>query len=125
MAEKKFWVFIWLKVKFWLGVLNDLKERGVEDILIACVDGLKSFPAAINSVFPNAEVQMCIVHQIRNSLKYVASKDAKSFLSDLKKVYQASSKEIAENYLLELDEKWGAKYPMVLAKQLGEFIWLF
>ncbi len=99
---------------FRLGVLNDLKERGVEDILIACVDGLKSFPAAINSVFPNAEVQMCIVHQIRNSLKYVASKDAKSFLSDLKKVYQASSKEIAENYLLELDEKWGTKYPMVI-----------
>ncbi|GFQ68662.1 transposase for insertion sequence element ISRM3 [Trichonephila clavata] len=101
---------------FWLGVLNDLKERGVEDILIACVDGLESFPAAINSVFPNAEVQMCIVHQIRNSLKYVASKDAKSFLSDLKKVYQASSKKIAENYLLELDEKWGTKYPMVLAE---------
>ena len=74
---------------FWLGVLNDLKERGVEDILIACVDGLKSFPAAINSVFPKAEVQMCIVHQIRNSLKYVASKDAKSFLSDLKKKLQA------------------------------------
>ncbi|APR98545.1 IS256 family transposase [Wolbachia endosymbiont of Folsomia candida] len=99
---------------FWLGVLNDLKERGVEDILIACVDVLKSFPAAINSVFPNAEVQLCIVHQIRNSLKYVASKDAKSFLGDLKKVYQASSKEIAENYLLELDEKWCAKYPMVI-----------
>ena len=99
---------------FWLGVLNDLKERGVEDILIACVDGLKSFPTAINSVFPNAEVQLCIVHQIRNSLKYVSSKDVKSFMSDLKKIYQASNKEIAENYLLELDEKWGAKYPMVI-----------
>ncbi len=59
---------------FWLGVLNDLKERGIEDILIACVDGLKSFPAAINSVFPNVEVQLCVVHQIRNSLKYVSSK---------------------------------------------------
>jgi transposase-like protein len=69
MVEKKYWAFIWLKAKFWLGVLNDLKERGVEDILIACVDGLKSFPTAINSVFPNAEVQLCIVHQIRNSLK--------------------------------------------------------
>lgn len=99
---------------FWLGVLNDLKERGVEDILIACVDGLKSFPAAINSVFPNTEVQLCIVHQIRNSLKYVSSQDVKNFLKDLKKVYQASSKEIAENYLLELDEKWGIKYPMVI-----------
>ncbi len=75
---------------------------------------LKSFPTAINSVFPNTEVQLCIVHQIRNSLKYVASKDTKSFLSDLRKVYQAPSKEIAENYLLELDEKWGAKYPMVI-----------
>ncbi len=64
---------------FWLGVLNDLKERGIEDILIACVDGLKSFPAAINSVFPNVEVQLCVVHQIRNSLKYVSSKDVKSF----------------------------------------------
>ncbi|WP_264375829.1 IS256 family transposase [Wolbachia endosymbiont (group B) of Sphaerophoria taeniata] len=99
---------------FWLGVLNDLKERGVDDILIACVDGLKSFPTAINSVFPNAEVQLCIVHQIRNSLKYVSSKDVKSFMSDLKKIYQASNKEIAENYLLELDEKWGTKYPMVI-----------
>ncbi len=99
---------------FWLGVLNDLKERGVEDILIACVDGLKSFPTAINSVFPNAEVQLCIVHQIRNSLKYVSSKDVKSFMSDLKKIYQASNKEIAENYLLELDEKWGTKYSMVI-----------
>ncbi len=94
-----------------LKTLDAFDKIQVEDILIACVDGLKSFPAAINSVFPNAEVQMCIVHQIRNSLKYVASKDAKSFLSDLKKVYQASSKEIAENYLLELDEKWGHKVP--------------
>ncbi|GFR03893.1 probable transposase for insertion sequence element ISRM3-like [Trichonephila clavata] len=99
---------------FWLGVLNDLKERGVEDILIACVDGLKSFPAAINSVFPKAEVQLCIVHQIRNSLKYVSSKDVKVFMNDLKKIYRASSKEIAENYLLELEEKWGEKYPLVI-----------
>ncbi len=98
----------WLKVKFWLGVLNDLKERGVEDILIACVDGLKSFPAAINSAFPKAEVQLCIVHQIRNSLKYVSSKDVKVFMNDLKKIYRAASREIAENYLLELEEN-GAK----------------
>ncbi len=99
---------------FWLGVLNDLKERGVEDILIACVDGLKSFPTAINSVFPNAEVQLCIVHQIRNSLKYVSSKDIKVFMNDLKKIYRATSREIAENYLLELEEKWGEKYPLVI-----------
>ncbi len=114
MAEKKSWAFIWLKVKFWLGVLNDLKERGVEDILIACVDGLKSFPAAINSAFPKAEVQLCVVHQIRNSLKYVSSKDVKVFMNDLKKIYRAASREIAENYLLELEEKWGEKYPLVV-----------
>ncbi|WP_264330447.1 IS256 family transposase [Wolbachia endosymbiont (group B) of Erebia ligea] len=99
---------------FWLGVLNDLKERGVEDILIACIDGLKSFSTAINSIFPKAEVQLCIVHQIRNSLKYVSSKDVKVFMNDLKKIYRASSKEIAENYLLELEEKWGEKYPLVI-----------
>ncbi len=98
---------------FWLGVLNELKERGIEDILIACVDGLKSFPAAINSAFPNTQVKVCIVHQIRNSIKYVASKDIKRFLTDLKQVYQASSKEIAEHYLLELEEKWGTKYQMI------------
>ncbi len=107
---------------FWLGVLNDLKERGVEDILIACVDGLKSFPAAINSVFPNAEVQLCVVHQIRNSLKYVSSKDVKIFMSDLKKVYQASSREIAENYLLELEEKWD---PLVIKSWQNNWIRLF
>lgn len=99
---------------FWLGVLNELKERGVEDILIACVDGLKSFPAAINNAFPNAQVQVCVVHQIRNSLKYVCSKDLKRFLTDLKQVYQASNKEVAEHYLLKLEEKWGEKYPMVI-----------
>ena len=91
-----------------------LKARGVEDILIACVDGLKSFPAAINNAFPNAQVQVCVVHQIRNSLKYVASKDVKRFLTDLKQVYQASNKEVAEHYLFELEEKWVEKYPMVI-----------
>jgi putative transposase len=81
---------------FWLGVLNDLKTRGVEDILIACIDGLKGFPEAINAVYPKTEVQLCIVHQIRNSLKYVASKNQKDFMLDLKSVYQASSKDLAE-----------------------------
>ncbi|BDG76113.1 hypothetical protein wCauBTS_08280 [Wolbachia pipientis] len=87
-------------------MLNDLKEKGVEDILIVCVDGLKSFPTAINSVFPKAEIQLCIVHQIRNSLKYASSKDVKIFMNDLKKIYRAASRETAENYLLELEEKW-------------------
>lgn len=99
---------------FWLGILNELKARGVEDILIACVDGLKGFPEAISSVFPRTEIQLCIVHQIRNSIKYVASKDQKPFMVDLKTVYRAESKDIAEQRLLELDEKWGKKYPMVL-----------
>ena len=99
---------------FWLGVLNDLKARGLEDILIACVDGLKGFPEAINTAFPNTEVQLCIVHQIRNSLKFIASKNQKEFIADLKTVYQATSKDVAEYSLLKLEEKWGAKYPMVI-----------
>lgn len=99
---------------FWLGILNELKARGVEDILIACVDGLAGFPEAIEASFPKTEVQLCIVHQIRHSIKYVASKDQKPFMADLKTVYQADTKEIAEHKLLELDENWGQKYPMVL-----------
>jgi len=99
---------------FWLSVLNDLKARGVEDILIACIDGLKGFPEAIASAFPKTEIQLCVVHQIRNSLKLVASKNQKEFMVDLKKVYQASSKNEAEYQLLALEEKWGEKYPMVI-----------
>ena len=99
---------------FWLGVLNDLKARGVDDILIACVDGLAGFPEAISASFPKAEVQLCVVHQIRNSIKYVASKDQKPFLADLKTVYKAGTKDLAEQRLLELDEKWGQRYPMVI-----------
>jgi len=99
---------------FWLGVLTKLQNRGVKDILIASVDGLNGFPEAIKSIFPKTEVQLCVVHQIRNSLKYIASKDQKEFMKDLKLVYQATSKEIAEDELLKLDEKWGAKYPIVL-----------
>ena len=99
---------------FWLGVLTKLQNRGVKDILIASVDGLNGFPEAIKSIFPKTEVQLCIVHQIRNSLKYVSSQDQKEFMRDLKLVYQATSKEIAEDELLKLDEKWGKKYPIVL-----------
>lgn len=99
---------------FWLGVLNDLKQRGVQDVLIACVDGLTGFPEAIKGVFPQTEIQLCIVHQIRNSLKYVASRNQKEFMNDLKLVYKASSKDIAEHHLLKLEEKWGEKYPMVI-----------
>jgi transposase-like protein len=99
---------------FWLTVLNDLKARGVEDVLIACVDGLKGFPEAITTAFPNTEVQLCVVHQIRNSLKYVASKNQKEFMVDLKTVYQAQNKDVAEYNLLKLEEKWNSKYPMVI-----------
>jgi len=100
--------------RFWLGVLNDLRARGVEDLLIASIDGLKGFPEAIADVFPKTEIQLCIVHQIRNSLKYVVSKDQKAFMADLKLVYRASSKDLAEHHLLELVEKWGKKYPAVM-----------
>lgn len=99
---------------FWLSVLTDLQNRGVKDILITCIDGLKGFPDAIKSVFPEANVQLCIVHQIRNSLKYVGSKNQKMFLADLKRVYSAVSKEAAETQLDSLETKWGEQYPIVI-----------
>lgn len=99
---------------FWLQVLTDLQNRGVRDILIASIDGLKGFPEAIASIFPKTEIQSCLVHQIRNSLKYVASKDKKAFAGDLKTIYRADTKELAEEELLNLGEKWGKKYPVVI-----------
>lgn len=99
---------------FWLSVLTDLNNRGMKDVLIACTDNLTGFEKAILSVFPKAQVQLCVVHQIRNSLKYVASKDQKEFMRDLKPVYRAVSKEVAEEKLLALEEKWEKKYPVVI-----------
>jgi transposase-like protein len=99
---------------FWLSVLTDLQTRGVKDILIACIDNLKGFAEAISTVFVQTEVQSCIVHQIRNSLKYVASKDQKIFMADLKPVYQAVNKNEAEERLEALSEKWNKKYPVVI-----------
>lgn len=99
---------------FWLEVLTDLQNRGVEDIMICCVDGLKGFPDAIQSVFPHTAVQLCIVHQIRNSIKYVGSKHQKEFLKDLKRVYGAVSKEAAEMELDNLETKWVEQYPIVI-----------
>jgi transposase-like protein len=99
---------------FWLGVLTNLQQRGVYDILIACIDNLKGFAKAIATIYPDTDVQTCIVHQIRNSLKYVVSKDQKPFISDLKPVYQAVSKNEAEGQLLELEVKWDKKYPIVI-----------
>lgn len=99
---------------FWLSVLTDLKSRGAEDILIASIDNLSGFSEAIASIFPKVEVQSCIVHQVRNSLKYVASKDQKAFMKDLKKVYQAVNKGQAEVELTNLEERWGSRYPVVI-----------
>lgn len=99
---------------FWLQVLTDLTNRGVKDILIACVDGLKGFPEAIEALFPNTEVQLCIVHQIRNSLKYVGSKNQKEFMADLKRIYKARNKELAAEELNILEGKWNDKYPIVI-----------
>jgi putative transposase len=99
---------------FWLQVLTDLSNRGVVDILIACIDGLKGFPEAIETIFPNTEVQLCIVHQIRNSLKYVGSKNQKEFMVDLKRVYKANNKDSAEAELDILEDKWNEKYPIVI-----------
>ncbi len=99
--------------KFWLNVLTELQNRGVNDILIACVDGLKGFPDAINTVFPQAQVQLCIVHMVRNSMKYVPWKDYKAVTGDLKLIYQSVTEEEA---LLELDNfcsRWDDKYPQI------------
>ena len=99
--------------KFWLKVVNELKTRGVRDILIACCDGLKGFPEAIEAVFPNAVVQTCIVHMIRNSARFVSYKDRKELVRDLKPVYTAANREGAEAALRGFEEKWGRRYPMI------------
>jgi putative transposase len=99
---------------FWLSVISDLQTRGVEDILIACVDGLSGFSDAIHAVFPETEVQRCIIHQIRHSLRYVAWGDRKEFTKDLRRIYQAPTCEQAESRLLELGEKWGQQYAIAV-----------
>jgi len=118
LEGKKDLLGMWLTdnegAKFWLSIVTELKNRGVEDILIASVDGLKGFSEAINSVFPQTIVQRCIIHQIRYSMKYVGSKYQKEFMSDLKLVYKAPTKAAAEDALLELESKWGERYPMVI-----------
>jgi putative transposase len=99
--------------KFWLSVLTELNNRGVKDVFIACVDGLTGFPDAINAVFPNTKIQLCIVHLIRNSLRYVPYKDMKAVAADLKVIYRAISIEQAEEALLTFSEKWDKKYPAI------------
>jgi transposase-like protein len=99
--------------RFWLGVLTDLKNRGVKDILIACVDGLKGFPEAIRNVYPNAGVQLCVVHMVRNSLKYVSWRERKQVAGDLKLIYRAATREQAAEELEAFAGKWDQKYPMI------------
>ena len=97
--------------RFWLGVLNNLKERGVNDILIACIDNLSGFAEAIEATFPKTDVQLCVVHQVRNTLRYVPWKESRAVISDMKKIYRASSIEQSKKSLEEFTEKWGKKYP--------------
>lgn len=99
---------------FWLSVLTDLQNRGLKDVLIVCIDGLKGFEEAIATIYPAADIQSCIVHQIRNSMKYVASKDQKPFMKELKGVYKADTKVEAELNLETLARNWGKKYPVVI-----------
>jgi putative transposase len=99
---------------FWLSVVSDLQARGVEDIFIACVDGLVGFMDAICAIFPRTAVQRCVIHQVRQSLTYVAWKDRKAFAADLRAIYQAPTREVAETRLLELGERWGAQYAVAV-----------
>lgn len=100
--------------KFWLGILNELKNRGVADVLLFCVDGLTGLKEAIEAAFPKAEIQRCIIHQLRNSFKYVSYKDIKEFSKDFKSVYTAVSEDEALDELCMLKDKWGQKYPFAL-----------
>lgn len=100
--------------KFWLRIFSELKNRGVQDIFIACVDGLKGMPEAIKAVFPEAEIQLCIIHMIRNSFKYVSYKHSKEFVNDLKLIYRAETEQKAEENLIKLQGKWEQKYPLAV-----------
>lgn len=97
--------------KYWLGIMNEIRNRGVRDILIASVDGLNGFPDAIRTVYPHTEIQRCIVHQIRNSTRYISYKDLKAFTADLKPIYKAATESLALQELDTFDAKWGSKYP--------------
>jgi transposase-like protein len=118
MAGQKDILGIWIgeneSASFWLGICNDLKNRGVQDILIACKDGLSGFSEAINTVFPKTEIQLCIIHQIRNSMKYVSWKEQKEIIADLKKIYQALTLEEAELGFDMFKDKWGKKHPIII-----------
>lgn len=118
MSGRKDILGMWISetegARHWLTILNELKTRGVKDVLIACVDGLKGLPEALQTAFPQIVVQLCVVHMIRNSLKYVGSKNQKVFIKDLKEVYQASSLSVAKSALDRLNENWGEIYPLAV-----------
>lgn len=117
MEGQKELLGMWLSetegAKFWLNVLTELQNRGVKDILIACVDGLKGFPDAINTVFPETQIQLCIVHMVRNSVKYVPWKDYKAVTTDLKKIYQSATEDEALLALEQFSGRWDSKYPQI------------
>ena len=117
MEGQKELLGMWLSetegAKFWLNVLTELQNRGVNDILIACVDGLKGFPDAIQTVFSQTQIQLCIVHMVRNSVKYVPWKDYKPVTADLKRIYQSVTEEEALQALDEFSERWDDKYPQI------------
>lgn len=108
--------------KFWLSVLTDLKQRGVEDILIACIDGLKGFPEAIEPIFPKTRIQLCVVHQIRSSIRYVTDKDKRAVIADMKPIYRAVNEEMGYENLLLFEEKWGKKYPLAVKSWLENWV---
>jgi len=108
--------------RFWLKVFNDLKARAVQDILILCGDGLKGLPDAVESVFPKTDVQLCVVHQIRNATRFVSYKDRKEFCADMRPIYTAPTLDGAELALLEFEEKWGRRYPMSIASWKNNWV---
>ena len=118
MAGEKELLGLWIAqtegAKFWLQVVTELKNRGVQDIFIACVDGLKGFPQAIEAVYPKTAVQLCIVHMVRHSLNYVSWKLRKVIAADLKTIYAAATVDEAQIRLQEFDDKWGADYPTIV-----------
>ncbi|RTZ16660.1 IS256 family transposase [Vibrio aquaticus] len=117
MEGQKELLGMWLSetegAKFWLNVLTELQNRGVKDILIACVDGLKGFPDSINTAFPETQIQLCIVHMVRNSVKYVPWKDYKAVTTDLKKIYQSATEDEALLALEQFSDRWDSKYPQI------------
>jgi len=118
MSGQKEILGLWISenesASFWLNVMNDLKNRGVQRILVACRDNLSGFHSAIQTAFPRSEQQLCVIHQIRNSTKYVSYKDLKAVMADLKRIYGAPTLDDAEYRLEELREKWAKKYPQIL-----------